>query len=116
MKLVVLFLSFIKGTALPASRGLYGQINGYSTSDATECDVSVGERLCDIIDNMTGIRPDMDSTVEEVGLASVGLPQIIGILNNSFSSAKSQLNLTSSSLIRAKSIQDMVNIIEEAKL
>ena len=116
VQLVVLFSSFIEGTVLPASRGLYGQINGYFASDVTESDVSISETLCNIIDNMTGICPDMDSTLEEVGLASVGLPQIIGILNNSFSSDRSQLNLRSSSLIHAKSMQDMVNIVEEAKL
>jgi hypothetical protein len=37
---------------------------------------------------MTGIEPEMDSTLDEIGLASVGIPVIVGMINSACSTKK----------------------------
>ena len=64
---------------------------------------------------MTGIEPDMDSTLEECGLASVGIPVLVGLLNKTFSDKDQVLGLTASDVVEAKTIGDMVAVVEAAK-
>uniref|UniRef100_A0A7S4RGI5 Carrier domain-containing protein n=1 Tax=Ditylum brightwellii TaxID=49249 RepID=A0A7S4RGI5_9STRA len=65
----------------------------------------------DIIEGMTGIEPDMDYTLEECGLASIGLPALVALLNKRFST----VSFSAADLITASTIGDMVQIIDAAK-
>mmetsp|Transcript_4011 Transcript_4011/g.6002 ORF Transcript_4011/g.6002 Transcript_4011/m.6002 type:complete len:875 (-) Transcript_4011:291-2915(-) len=65
----------------------------------------------DIIEGMTGIEPDMDYTLEECGLASIGLPALVALLNKRFST----VSFSAADLITANTIGDMVQIIDAAK-
>ena len=56
---------------------------------------------------MTGIEPEMDSTLDEVGLASVGIPIIVGMLNSAFSTKNNPISVTAADLVEAKTIEDI---------
>lgn len=75
----------------------------------------IGKALCGFIENMTGIEPEMDSTLDEVGLASVGIPVIVGMLNSQFSTKKNPLSISSADLVDANTIEDIVVVVEGAR-
>ena len=69
--------------------------------------LDIGQTLCDLIEKMTGIEPEMDSTLDEVGLASVGIPVIVGMLNSAFSTKNNPISVTAADLVEAKTIEDI---------
>ena len=69
----------------------------------------------EVIEGMTGIEPMLDYTLDECGLASIGIPVLVGLLNKNFSSKVRKLNMQASDLVEAKTIGDMVEIIDAAK-
>ena len=83
--------------------------------EETEEEEDSGKLLCEIIEGMTGIEPMMDSTLDECGLASIGLPVLVGLLNKNFSTKKRKLNITASDLVEAKTIGDMADVIDTVK-
>lgn len=74
-----------------------------------------GELLSEVIEGMTGIEPLMDFTLEECGLASIGVTVLVGLLNKNFSTKKRKLNISVADLVSAKTIRDMVEVIDAAK-
>jgi len=89
--------------------------NWFKTDEDDDEEEDIGETLCNIIEKMTGIEPELDSTLEECGLASVGIPVIVSLLNKSFSKKDKALGITTADLVGANSILDMVGKIEAAK-
>ena len=78
-------------------------------------DEDTAKLLAEIIEGMTGIEPLMDYTLEECGLASIGVPVLVNLLNKNFSTKKRRLNVTASDLVEAKTIGDMVEVVEAGK-
>ena len=64
---------------------------------------------------MTGIEPLLDYTLEECGLASIGVPLLVNLLNKNFSTKQRRLNVTASDLVGAKTIGDMIDVVDAAK-
>ena len=79
-------------------------------------DEDTAKVLSDIIEGMTGIEPMMDYTLEECGLASIGVPVLVNLLNKNYSNKKRRLKIEASDLVNAKTIGDMVEIIDSAKV
>ena len=77
--------------------------------------LDVAATLCNLIEKMTGIEPEMDSTLDEVGLASVGIPVIVGMLNSTFSTKKNPLSISSADLVEAETIEDIAVVVEAAR-
>ncbi len=67
----------------------------------------VAKRICSVIEKMTGIEPEMDSTMDEIGLASVGIPVIVGMINSAFSTKANPLSITSADVVACKTIGDV---------
>lgn len=86
-----------------------------TSKEEEEEEVDVHTIVCNVIENMTGIEPEADSTLDEVGLASVGIPVIVGLLNDAFSKTSEPLGVTGQDLIKAKTIRDIVRVVESAK-
>ncbi len=84
-----------------------------SNDDEEEEDTA--EILREIIEGMTGIEIELDWTLEECGLASVGVPVLVGLLNKTFSKRSRALTITVADLIDAETILDMVEVVEAAK-
>ncbi len=71
--------------------------------------------LADLIEGMTGIEPLMEYTLGECGLASIGVPVLVNLLNKNFSTKEMQINITASDLVGAKTIGDMVEVVDAIK-
>jgi len=114
--LVVFFSKFMDNQFMPFMTYLYASAkNWFKTDEDDDEEEDIGETLCNIIEKMTGIEPELDSTLEECGLASVGIPVIVSLLNKSFSKKDKALGIITADLVGANSILDMVGKIEAAK-
>ena len=78
-------------------------------------DENTAELLAEIIEGMTGIEPLMDYSLEECGLASVGVPILVNLLNRNFSTKQRRLNIAASDLVEAKTVGDMVKVVDAVK-
>ncbi len=80
----------------------------------TDCDgVTIEESLLAAIEEMTGFTPELDWTLDQCGLSSVGLPILAARLKEAFSSKTRSLNITTSALSKARTVQDLVQVLEE---
>jgi len=71
--------------------------------------------IMNIISGMTGIEPQSNWTMEECGLASIGLPSLVALLNKNFSKKGKNVTITAADLISAETIADMAIVVDEAK-
>ena len=114
--LVVLFSKFADDSLMPGVRDALSFIrNLILPTEEEDEEVDVEAAMCAIIEKMTGIEPDLDSTLEECGLASVGVPIIVGLLNDNFSKKKQPLGVTAQDVMNARTIADMVEVVVAAK-
>ena len=104
-KLIFLFVTF---ASVSKFRGMF------ITAEESD-DEDTGKLLAQIIEGMTGIEPLMDYTLEECGLASVGVPILVNLLNKNFSNKKRRFNIAASDLVGAKTIGDMVKVVDGVK-
>jgi len=114
--LVVVFSRFMDNRFIPSVSYLYTlakeTIRG---EEEKKEELDIGEVLCNIVEKMTGIEPELDSTLEECGLASVGVTMLVNLMNKTFSNKDKTLRITATDLVGAKTIMDMVKKVEEAK-
>lgn len=113
--IVVAFSDFMDSVVMPGANDMIDWITVCIKGEPEEEDIDIGETLCGLIEKMTGIEPEMDSTLDEVGLASVGIPVIVGMLNSAFSTKKNPLSVSSADLVDTKTIEDIVAVVEAAR-
>jgi len=114
--LVVFFSRFMDDVVMPSvDESLAWARVWISGGEVEEEDEDITEVLCTIIEKMTGIEPEHDSTLEECGLASVGIPVMVALMNKTFSKKDKPLGITAANLIGAKTIADMAEQVEAAK-
>jgi len=77
-------------------------------------DIDTEKLMIGIIEKMTGIEPKVDWSLEECGLASVGIPVIVGMINKAFSARSKKVSLSAAELVEAETISDMVNVVDDA--
>ena len=77
--------------------------------------MDTSKMLLTIVEGMTGIEPELDYSLDECGLASIGVPVLVALLNKNFSTKSKDLEITANDLISAKTILDMVKAIDECK-
>lgn len=111
---VVAFSNFMDSTFAPMVKRIAKQTMGLFADYEGEEEMDVAGTLCSLVEKMTGIEPEMDSTLDEVGLASVGIPVIVGMINSAFSTKNNPLSVTSADLMKAKTIHDIAVIVEGA--
>lgn len=97
-----------------ASKALDYASNILMTSEEEEEEDTI-QVLKDIIEGMTGIEPESDYTLEECGLASIGVPALVTLMNKNFSKGKRQVTIVAADLVSAETIADMVGVIDAAK-
>ena len=114
--LVVSFSRFMMLVEPVVTNG-FGDIKAYWNKGGGDDDedVDTSKVLFDIIEGMTGIEPMLDNTLEECGLASMGVPVLVGVLNNTFSKKNKAVVITASDLVSAKTIADIVEVVDQAK-
>jgi hypothetical protein len=113
--LVVCFSRFMDNQFMPFMSELYARAKIFVKGEDDKEDEDIVEVLCNIIEKMTGIEPESDSTLEECGLASVGIPVMVALLNKTFSRKGKVLGITATDLVGAKTISDMAEKVDAAK-
>lgn len=91
--------------------GLVRTILGRNGDDE---DIDTEQLMIDIIEKMTGIEPKVDWSLEECGLASVGVPVIVGMINKALSARNKKVSLSAAELVDSETISDMVNAVDDA--
>jgi len=91
------------------------KIKGIFIAVEVSDDENTGKLLAELIEGMTGIEPLMEYTLEQCGLASIGVPILVNLLNKNFSTKQRRLNITASDLVGAKTIGDMVEVVDAVK-
>ena len=71
--------------------------------------------LMGILEGMTGIEPEPDYTLEECGLASIGMPTLVTLLNRHFSTKGREVSIDATDLVEADTIEDIVEVVTAAK-
>ena len=114
--LVVSFSIFMTRVETVVTYG-FGNIKAYwnKGKGGDDEDVDTSKVLFDIIEGMTGIEPMLDYTLEDCGLASMGLPKLVGLINNTLSKKNKAVVITASDLVSAKTIADIVEFVDQAK-
>ena len=92
-------------------------VKAFLTGSEAESDeeMDTSKVLCDLIEGMTGIEPLPDWTLEECGLASIGVPVLVSLLNKAFSRKGKALMILARDLITAKTIGDMTTVVDDFK-
>lgn len=88
---------------------------GKSGNEGSEEDEDTIDVLKDIIEGMTGIEPEAHYTLEECGLASIGVPAVVTLLNKNFSQGNRRVTVVAADLVVAETIGDMAEVIDAAK-
>lgn len=114
ISLVVLFSKLMTALEPLVSNGL-DTLKGLIFTVEENDEEDTGKVLCGIIEGMTGIEPMMDFTLEECGLASIGVPVLVTLLNKNFSTKKNKVNITAADLVTAKTIDDIGEVVDAAK-
>jgi len=116
VSIVVAFSHLMDNTVTGMLKGGFSWISDKIWGDSAEddADIDIPAMLCGLIEKMTGIEPEMDSTLDEVGLASVGIPVIVGMLNSTFSTKKNPLSISAADLVEAETIEDIAVVVETA--
>lgn len=114
VSLVVLF-SNIMNTVEPLIGDFLSRLKGLFIEQIEDDDEDSAKVLCEIIEGMTGIEPQLDYNLEECGLASIGVPVLAALLNKNFSTKTREVQITASDLVTAKTIGELVEVIDSAK-
>jgi hypothetical protein len=109
-QLMIILEPLVLGDGLDMVKALF---TGSEAESEEEVDTS--KVLCDIIEGMTGIEPLPDWTLEECGLASIGVPVLVSLLNKAFSTKGKALVISARDLITATTIGDMAAVVDDLK-
>lgn len=112
---VIFFSRLMDSTVVPVLSDTLENIKVLIFGEAEVEDIDSGEVLLSIVEGMTGITPELDWTLDECGLASIGMPVLVGLLNKNFSTKAKALSITPTDLVSARTILDMVKVVEDAK-
>ena len=103
---------------MPVARRMLNSFVNHFAPTMNEGDEEINTRLTifGIIENVTGIEPELYSTLDEVGLASVGIPVIVGMVNRAFNTKQQEpLAVTQQDLVGAKTIGEIIAVVDNAR-
>merc|ERR1712176_482889 len=112
--LAVIF-SNLMNTLEPCFGYFLSRLKGLFIEETEDDDEDTVKLLCDIIEDMTGIEPQLDYHLEQCGLASIGVPVLVNLLNKNFSTKQRKIQIAASDLVTSHTIGEMVAVIDAAK-
>jgi hypothetical protein len=114
--LTVGFSALMNATAMPVVSGIISLIGevvfGVSNDDD---DIDMEDALIVAIEDMTGFAPELDWTLDQCGLSSVGLPQLAARLQKGLSSKTTPMPVSAASLGSARTVGDIVDVLYQIK-
>ena len=112
--LTVSFSALINSTVQPFMTELFAAFKTIIFGDSDE-DVEVKEALLEAIEDMTGFAPELEWSLDQCGLSSVGLPLLAARLSKAFSTKTTPLSITTAALSKARTVQDLVGVVENVR-
>ena len=113
--LVILTITFSKlmNTIEPWLSETWNRLRSCGSSDdgAERPTVDV---VIELIENMTGIEAQPSWELEECGLASIGMPMLVGLLNKQFSKHGHDCHMSVVDLMGADTIQEIAAVVDVA--
>lgn len=113
--LTVWFSALVNATALPLANTVLTFMTELLIGTTPVKELNVEETLIDILEDMTGLAPQPSWTLEQCGLASLGLPQLAQKLQNSFSTKYQSIPVSAATLSPARTVGDIVEILSKIK-
>ena len=117
--LVILFTRFITNHVEPhVSRFFVGIGTGINDSHIGEGNDEIrssSELMLAVVIILTGVEATMNNTSEECGLGSIGMPIVVSTLNKMLAKDRVDATVNVSEMIQARTIADMVAVIDTAK-
>lgn len=113
--LTVLFSSLMNVTAEPLM-AIIVSVFRELVMESDEEDLAVEDSLITTIEEMTGFTPELDWTLDQCGLSSIGLPQLALRIKNAMSTATSPISISASQLSDAQTVGDICQAIKNAIL
>ncbi len=113
--LTVGFSALMNATAMPFMSLLLNGIGEkfFGKSNADEIDME--DALIDAIEDMSGFAPELDWTLDQCGLSSVGLPQLAQRLQKALSSKTTPMPVSAAALGSARTVGDIVDVLYNIK-
>jgi len=113
--LTVGFSALMNATALPFVNAVIGFISEIIFGQGEDEEVNLADALVEAIEDMSGFAPELDWTLDQCGLSSVGLPQLAQRLQKALSGKGSNMTVTAASLSSARTVGDIVKVLHEIK-
>jgi len=112
--LTVMFSSLMNVTAEPLMSAFISFLTSVIFGVPDSDDVDAEMALITAIEDMTGFAPELDWTLDQCGLSSVGLPQLAARLKKAFSSKAKPVSVSAAQLSNARTIGDIADVLESA--
>ena len=113
--LTVLFSSLMNVTAEPLMAIIVSFFSDLIIEN-DEDDLSVEDTLISAIEDMTGFAPELDWTLDQCGLSSLGLPQLALRIGKAMSATTTPISINASQLSDAQTVGDICQAIKNAIL
>jgi hypothetical protein len=112
--LTVGFSALMNVTALPLMNTFLNSI-AIVLGKVSDEESDTEDSLISAIEDMSGFAPELDWTLDQCGLSSVGLPQLAQRLQNALSTKHKPVSISTASLSSARTVGDIVTILNEIK-
>jgi hypothetical protein len=112
--LTVGFSALMNITALPLVNAFLSKC-AILLGKATDEENDTEDALIKAVEDMSGFAPELDWTLDQCGLSSVGLPQLALRLQNALSTKHKPISISTASLSSARTVGDIVVVLNEIK-
>lgn len=114
--LTVGFSALMNVTAMPVVNAFLANVQIFFGNQSSNKEtISTQDAVAEAIEDMTGLNPELDWTLDQCGLSSVGLPQLAKRLQTAISTKHEPIAISSASLSTARTVGDIVAIISKTK-
>jgi hypothetical protein len=107
------FSSVMNATAMPLMSAIFNSVGKAVFGNSKEEDFDVENALIEAIEDMSGFTPDLDWTLDQCGLSSVGLPQLALRLEKALSTKSKPMPVSAGALSSARTVGDIAKVLEE---
>ena len=76
-------------------------------------EIEIEEALLEAVEDMTGFEPELDWSLAQCGLSSVGLPILAARLSTAFSTKTKPIQITTAALSDARTMRDLITVVEK---
>jgi hypothetical protein len=113
--LVVGFSALMNATAMPFVSAVLNFIGEVVFGQSSDEEINMEDAMIDAIEDMSGFAPELDWTLDQCGLSSVGLPQLAQRLQKALSSKSNPMPVSPATLSSARTVGDIVKVLYEIK-